>query len=70
MRQCWHADPRERPTFPDIISRIGHRLQQIATNKYDYVDAVSNQYVSSLCSSNDFVSFTVLLCARYGGQLI
>ena len=46
MYQCWHADPHERPTFPDIISRIGHRLRKIATNEYGYVDAVNDYYVS------------------------
>ena len=53
MRQCWHADPRERPTFTDITSRIGHRLQKIAAEEYGYLDAVNDYCVRCSCSSHN-----------------
>ena len=70
MRQCWQGDSRERPTFPDIVTRIGRRLRQIAASNYDYVDAVDDYYVRIQCSSDDFILFTVLFRARHGGRLI
>ena len=54
MHQCWHGDPRERPIFPDIVTRIDHRLRQIAASNYDYIDAVSDYYVSFLLHSSTF----------------
>ena len=67
MRQCWDADPFERPTFADIISLIGHRLQKIAAEEYGYIDAVNDYCVSLLYSCDDsFVLYSPTLCSiRY-----
>ena len=69
MRQCWHADSYERPTFADIISRIDHRLRKITASNYDYVEAVNDYYVSRSRSSNDCTLFTALLHPRHGSRL-
>ena len=71
MRQCWHADSRERPTFPDVVARIGHRLRKIADGRYGYVDAVNDYYVSLSLASDVFkMPYTALRRARHGGRLI
>ena len=69
MRQCWHADSDERPTFPDILSRIGRRLRNIAAKEYGYLDAANDYCVSLPCSSHDVSSLTALLRARDGARL-
>ena len=65
MRQCWHADSDERPTFPDILSRIGRRLRNIAAKEYGYLDAANDYCVSLSCFVRILLSFAALLCARH-----
>jgi hypothetical protein len=49
MKQCWHIDPRERPTFSQLTEII---------EKY-IVSLVSLDYINGLESENDLIGVTV-----------
>jgi hypothetical protein len=49
MKQCWHIDPKERPTFSQLTEII---------EKY-IVSLVSFDYINGLESENDLIGETV-----------
>ena len=30
MSKCWHGDPEERPTFPELVSLMSQTLESLA----------------------------------------
>ena len=37
MCKCWHADPKERPTFSELVSSMSQTLESLA----DYMDMLT-----------------------------
>ena len=42
MRTCWHAKPRDRPSFVELHNRIDEMSTTVAADSYNYCDAESS----------------------------
>jgi hypothetical protein len=49
MKKCWHIDPKERPTFPQLAEIIEKYIESL----------VGLDYMNGLESENDLISATV-----------
>jgi hypothetical protein len=49
MKQCWHIDPKERPTFSQLTEIIEKYIESL----------VSFDYINGLESENDVIGVTV-----------
>uniref|UniRef100_T1IKX3 receptor protein-tyrosine kinase n=1 Tax=Strigamia maritima TaxID=126957 RepID=T1IKX3_STRMM len=51
MQDCWQADPKDRPTFTDLVDRLGDQLES-SIRKY-YMDLNNTYMVMSESSNNN-----------------
>uniref|UniRef100_A0A674KDL3 Vascular endothelial growth factor receptor 3 n=1 Tax=Terrapene triunguis TaxID=2587831 RepID=A0A674KDL3_9SAUR len=68
MLSCWHGDPKERPTFSDLVEILGDLLQEnVQQVRFSCTVIIQHQTALGQFSSNSlfFLSLLAILLASY-----